>query len=114
MSDGDEGFYYDEDFAVAGIERMCEDQPDFAWLAKAALDDMAGPKAICRRGILWARLGLQNVSGRIYLTKAQKSANKRTTKAATRNLFERCRYECHPIAHVLAGCHVARDGRITV
>lgn len=114
MSDGDEGFYYDEHYAAAGIERMCEEQPDFAVLAKAALDDMSGRKAIRRRGVLWARLGLQNVSGRIYLTKEQKSANRRTAKAATRNLFEHSRYECHPIAHVLAGCHAARDGRITV
>lgn len=114
MSDGDEGFYYDEHYAAACLERMCEEQPDFAALAKAALGDMSGRKAIRRRGALWARLGLQNVSGRIYLTKEQRSANRREARAATRNLFERGRCECHPIAHVLAGCHAARDGRSTV
>lgn len=114
-------FDYDEGLAVAALELLTEEQPDFIGILTEAEKASRGRAAVRRRVILWARLGMFDkarpnqsfVSNRrVTLTKERIKLNSREQeRRRCRALFADRSLECPPLVHILGGARRRRYAR---
>ncbi len=97
-------FDYDEGLAVAALELLTEEQPDFIGILTEAEKASRGRAAVRRRVILWARLGMFVRNSRVTLTKERIKLNDREQeRRRCRALFADRSFECPPLVHILGG-----------
>ena len=104
-------FDYDESLAVADLELLTEEQPDFIGILTEAEKASRGRAAVHRRVILWARLGMFVSNRRVTLTKERIKLNDREQERRRyRALFADRSLECPPLVHILGGAQ--RDAQL--